>query len=127
MWTSYILERCAKANKLLGFARRSSSDVSNARTRRTLYFQLFRPIFGYASQIWCPMSIGLVNRAQRVQRRASKFMVNLPFLCDVSYRERLIALDLMPLSYWHEYMDLVFFLRLLMVWLTYLKMFSQNL
>ena len=38
-------------------------------------------------------------------------MLNLPFLCDVSYRERLIALDLQPLSYWHEYMDIVFFFK----------------
>ena len=38
-------------------------------------------------------------------------MLNLSFLCDVSYRKRLIALDLMPLSYWHEYMDLVFFFK----------------
>ena len=89
--------------------RRSSADISNVRTRRTLYLSIVRPVLGYPSQIWCPQSIGLVKRAERAKRRASKFMLNLLFLCDVSYRERLIALDLMPLSYWHEYMDLVFF------------------
>ena len=87
--------------------RRSSADISNVRTRRTLYLSIVRPVFGYPSQIWCPQSIGLVKRAERAKRRASKFMLNLLFLCD----ERLIALDLMPLSYWHEYMDLVFILK----------------
>ena len=56
-------------------------------------------------------SIDLVKPTERVQRKASKFMLNLPFLCEVSYRERLIALDLMPLSFWREYMDLVFFFK----------------
>ncbi len=48
---------------------------------------------------------------ERVQRRASKFILNLPFLCYESYRERLIALELMPLSYWHEYFDLLHFCK----------------
>ena len=30
-------------------------------------------------------------------------------MCDESYRDRLISVELIPLSYWHEYMDLVFF------------------
>ena len=85
-WTNHILERCAKANKLLGLVRRSRADISNVRTRRTLYLSIVRPVFGYASQICCPQSIALVKRTGRVQRRASKFMLNLPFLCDVSYR-----------------------------------------
>ena len=32
-------------------------------------------------------------------------------MCSESYRDRLITLELMPLSYWHEYMDLVFFYK----------------
>ena len=128
-WTNHILERCVKGNKLQGLVRRSSADISNVRTRRILYLSIVRPVFGYASQIWCPQSIAIVKGRERVQRRASKFMLNLPFLCDGPYRERLIALELMPLSYWHEYMDLVFFFKAIngMVNITHLKMFSQNL
>ena len=33
-WTKHVLERCAKANKLLGFVRRSGGEISNSRTRR---------------------------------------------------------------------------------------------
>ena len=33
------------------------------------------------------------------------------FLCKESYRDRLIRLELIPLSYWHEYMDLLFFFK----------------
>ena len=45
-WTNHILERCARANKLLGLVRRSSADISNVRARRTLYLSIVRPVFG---------------------------------------------------------------------------------
>ena len=60
-WTNHILECSPKANKLLGLVRRSSADISNVRTRCTLYLQIVRPVFGYASQIWRPQSIALVK------------------------------------------------------------------
>ena len=49
-WTNHTLECCAKVNKLLGLVR-SSADISNVRTRRTLYLSIVRPVFGYASRI----------------------------------------------------------------------------
>ena len=110
-WTKHVLERCTKANKLLGFVRRSGREITNTRTRRTLYLSVVRPVLAYASQVWSPQSIGLTKRTERIQRRASKFILNLPFMCSESYRDRLFTLELMPLSYWHEYMDLVFFYK----------------
>ena len=37
---------------------------------------------------------GLIRQTERVKRRASKFILNLPYLCDESYRDRLISLEL---------------------------------
>ena len=51
------------------------------------------------------------QRVERVQRRATKYILNLPYLCSETYRERLVSLNLLPLSYWHEYLDLVFFFK----------------
>jgi hypothetical protein len=109
--TKHVLERCTKANKLLGFVRRSGREITNTRKRRTLYLSVVRPVLAYASQVWSPRSIGLIKRTERIQRRAFKFILNLPFMCSESYRDRLITLELMPLSYWHAYMDLVFFFK----------------
>ena len=61
-WTKHVLERCAKANKLLGFVRRSGGEIANSRTRRKLYLSVVRPVFGYASQVWSPQTIGLIRR-----------------------------------------------------------------
>ncbi len=79
-WTKHVLDRCSNANKLLGYVRRSSREISSTRTRRTLYLAVVRSALGYASQVWSPQFISLIKRTERIQRRASKFMLNLPYL-----------------------------------------------
>ena len=81
------------------------------RTRRTLYLSLVRSVFGHSSQVWSPQTVTLVQRVERVQRRATKYILNLPYLCSETNRQRLASLGLLPLSYWHEYLDLVFFFK----------------
>ena len=39
-------------------------------------------------------------------------MLGLPFRCEQAYKDRLLKLNLLPLTYWHEYLDLVFFLKI---------------
>ena len=48
---------------------------------------------------------------ESIQRRASRFIVGKG--SDLSYRDRLIKLRLLPLNYWLEYLDLVFFYKCL--------------
>ena len=107
----HTLEQCAKANKLLGFIRRCAMDVQSSSTRRTLYLAIVRPALGYATQVWSPQTIDLIRRIERVQRRASKFILDLPFLCEESYRDRVLSIDILPICYWHEFLDLVFFFK----------------
>ena len=52
-----------------------------------------------------------MKRVERVQRRATKYILNLPYLCSETYQERLVRLHLLPLSYWYEYLDLLFFFK----------------
>ena len=35
----------------------------------------------------------------------------LPFRCDVTYNTRLQLTNLLPISYWHEFLDIVFFYK----------------
>jgi hypothetical protein len=95
---------------MLGFVRRSAMEITDKRIRRALYLAVVRPALGYATQVWPLQSVELINRVERVQRRASKFILGLPFMCDVSYKDRLISTE-PPLSYWHEYLDLKFFFK----------------
>ena len=106
-----MTEQCAKANKLLGFVRRASRHIQSTQTRRTLYLSIVRCHLGYATQVWSPQSIGLLKRVENVQRRATKLILKLLFRCDVTYKTRLQLTNLLPISYWHEFLDIVFFYK----------------
>ena len=46
-----------KANKMLGFIRRSTKEIHDVRARKSLYSQLVRNNFAFASQVWSPQTI----------------------------------------------------------------------
>ena len=50
-WKKQVIEQSSKANKLLGFMRRSSREIRNEQTRRCLFLTIVRPHLGYATQI----------------------------------------------------------------------------
>ena len=77
-----------------------------------MYLALVRPHLGYATQIWAPQTKELTRQVERIQRRASKFILGLPFRCGLSYKDRLMKLNLLPLTYWHEYLDLIYFFKI---------------
>ena len=111
-WNKQVVEQSSKANKLLGFIKRACKEIRNPRTRRCLFLAIARPHLGYATQIWAPQTIDLIKRVERVQRRASKFILNLPYDCQTNYKNRLKASKLLPLSFWNEYLDFVFLFKM---------------
>ncbi|CAB3990931.1 Hypothetical predicted protein [Paramuricea clavata] len=80
-WSYHTLDHCAKANKMLGFLRRAAMKITNVNIRRTLYLSIVRSTLGYATQVWSPQSIDLITRTERIQRRATKFILKLPYVC----------------------------------------------
>ena len=107
----WLHEQCAKATKLLGFVRRASRYIQSTQARRTLYLSIVRCHLGYATQVWSPQSISLLKRVENVQLRATKLILKLLFRCDVTYKTRLQVINLLPISYWHEFLDIVFFYK----------------
>ena len=70
--------------------------IKDVPVRRTIYLTLLRSHLGYATQVWAPQSIELVCKVERIQRRASKYILNLPFHCQQSHKDRLIQLTCFP-------------------------------
>ena len=110
-WQAQVSHQAARANKLLGFVRRNSRFIHSTSVRRTLYLRLVRAHLGYATQVWAPQGIELISKLQSIQRRATKFILCLPFLTRISYKERLMSVNLLPVCYWHELLDLVYFYK----------------
>ena len=51
------------------------------------------------------------TKLERVQRRATKFVLGLPFQTDMPYKTRLVILKILPFCYWHEYLDNFFLFK----------------
>ena len=54
-------------------------------------------------------SIELIVKLESIQRRATYFILKLPYSSNISYKSRLRTLNLIPICYWHELLDLTFF------------------
>ena len=76
-------------------------------TLLTLYKSLVRPQLEYTSQVWSPYTKRKIMAIERVQRRATKFILKCDF--SITYHERLVKLGLLPLKFRREVSDLCFF------------------
>jgi hypothetical protein len=83
----YSRDRCAKANKMLAFLRMAATEVTVVKIRRTLYLSIVRSTVGNATQVWSPQSIDLITMIERIQRRATKFISKLAYVCGETCKE----------------------------------------
>ena len=84
---------------------------SSDRTISSCGFQFFGVIAVFLRRSNCAAVLKeLIRKIERIQRRATKYILNLPFLCEESFKDGMIKLTLLSVSYWHEYLDIVFFL-----------------
>ena len=104
-WDNHYSSIISKAYKSLYFIRRATSNSHSPYTKLSLYKSLTRPNILYCSQLWRPHKIKDIKLFERVQRRATKFILH-DFQSD--YKSRLTNLHLLPLSLWFEYLDLTF-------------------
>ena len=84
-WSKQVDHLCNKATKMMGYDRRSTLNIKDTTVRLGLYLCLVRSKLCYRSQIWAPQSVTSIKRVERLQRRATKYVLNLPFRCDTSY------------------------------------------
>jgi len=88
-WEKQVYEQSVRVNKLLGYIKRKTKFILGTVVRRTLFLGLVRPHLGYATQIWAPQSIELTSKLKRIQRCATKFILNLPYCSTITYNSRL--------------------------------------
>ena len=84
-WNNHI-DVISKANKMLGMIKRACTNKCDQKTLIISYKSLVRSQLEYASQVWSPYTKGKITALERVQRRATKFILK----TDLSYPERLI-------------------------------------
>lgn len=107
-WKDHYSTISSKAYRIMGLLRRSFSSSSSVATKKTLYISLIRSKITYASQIWHPHLLNDVSTLERIQRRATKFILN-DYTSD--YKSRLQSLHLLPLMMTLEIYDVLFFIK----------------
>ena len=109
-WREHIVTIVAKANRMLDFLKRNCAGLVDGNALLRLSCSLVRSHLCYCSQVWAPQSVkNQLILVEQVQRRATRFIIGRDR--DLCYKDRLIKLNLLPLNYWLEYLDLVFFYK----------------
>ena len=111
-WEQHISAVVGKANKKLGLLRRTCPLIKDTKIRRSLYLSLVKCHLNYATEVWPPAHISLKLKIESVQRRASRWILQ-QRKGQQEYKDRLVALDLLPLCYDREMTDLMFFYKAL--------------
>ena len=75
-----------------------------------LYLSLVRSHLTYCCQLWRLHFLKDIANLEHIQRRATKHILN---KYTTNYKDRLIALKLLPLMFWFDLQDLVFLLNCL--------------
>ena len=107
-WSDHNHRITSKAYKMLGLVRRSFSNKLPVSVKKSLYLSLVRSHLMYCSVIWWPHLCKDIILLEKIQRRASKFLLN-DYSSD--YKTRLMSLNLLPLSMVMELNDIIFFLK----------------
>ena len=106
-WSRHHHLIITRAYRSLGLIRRSFSTNSTY-TKRQLYLSLIRSQLTYCSPIWRPHLLKDIILLERVQKRATKYILN-DYASD--YKSRLKCLQLLPLMYFFELNDIMFFIK----------------
>lgn len=106
-WTEHYHLISGKAYAKLGMIRRCFSNPIPMCVKLKLYTALVRSQLVYGSQLWRPFLLKDIKSLERIQRRATKYILN---EFTLNYRERLIALKLLPLMRIFELNDIMFFI-----------------
>ena len=79
--------------------------------KRTLYLTLVRSHLIYCSPVWRPYLVKDSAALEKLQCRATKFILGYPQ--EMDYKNRLMNLHLLPITLFLEMQDILFFIKLL--------------
>ena len=106
-WEDHHSLIVSRAYKQLNLLKRTFT-FHHVSARKNLYLSLVRSQLSYCSLVWRPCQIKHIEILERVQRRATKFILN---YAKLDYKSRLLQLHLFPLMFWFELADILFLVK----------------
>lgn len=93
--------------EILCLIKRTCRGLKDVNTLRTLYCALVRSQLEYCTIVWSPFTTRNINKLERIQRRASKFILK----TDEDYQICKEKLNLSSLEDRHFLFDVLFFYK----------------
>ncbi len=75
-WDKHIASNVVNKGKRTLYVVRKVLSKARPNIKQLAYFSLIRPIMEYASSVWDPSHVGLINAIEMVQRSAARFCTN---------------------------------------------------
>ena len=107
-WNKHIQGTVSKANRVFWLLKRALGFNAPSSVSKQLYESFVRSLLEYCPQVWSGTTKRNVRSLERVQRSATRFIMGYP---ELDYKERLSHLNMLPLSYRREYLDVCFLFK----------------
>ena len=114
-WAQLIYKTVRKAHARSWLCMRALGFHAYIKAKKACYIAMVRSIIEYASPVWSPTYKYLIIATERIQRRATNYILKnakRPNPLHINYKERLLQLKLLPLTYRREIIDLQTFLKI---------------
>ncbi len=109
-WNAHHNNVCKKAYNALHLIKRNIPVGTHLQVKKQLYMTLVRSHLSHCVQIWKPRLVKDITTLERIQSRATKFILN---DYTIDYKARLQKLHLLPLGLWFDLHDLLFLVKCL--------------
>ena len=113
-WQKHIYKTVRKAHARAWLCMRALGFHAYQKSKKACYLTMVRSILEYASPIWSPTYKYLIIAIETIQRRATNYILKnpkRPSPLHINYKERLLRLNLLPLTYRREIIDIQTFLK----------------
>ena len=114
-WATHIYTMVRKAHSRSWLCMRAIGFHAPRKAKLASYLTMVRSILEYGSTIWSPSYKHLIICIESIQRRATNYILNNPKRPNpmhINYKERLLLLKLLPLSFRREILDIQLFLKI---------------
>ena len=107
-WSDHIDYILSKAYRTLFLLKLTFSTSSSISVKKNLYLSTVLPIVTYGSCVWRSSKLRDIIALEKLQRRATKFILNYP---KMDCKSCLLRLNMLPLMYRYKIYDIMFFVN----------------